>query len=175
MKITKLALFVLLGGLLAGCSTGVPVEMRAMMVGTEDIPPEWIIFKESTGEDWGGQLYNIAFAYGNESESPALEHQLIVYSDAAAATNGYEEYKSYIYVEDWSVPSEVNFSPMKPEDKVEYRCTDREIDHVMTKICFILQQHDQYVSALGLNMGGPLTFDVLNSILKSIDQKLNTN
>ncbi|MBI2332019.1 MAG: hypothetical protein HYU84_07670 [Chloroflexi bacterium] len=173
MRITKIALFVFLGVLLSSCSTSVPAEMRAMMVGTEDIPAEWIIFKESTGKDWGGQLYNIAFAYGNESESPALEQQLIVYADAAAALDGFEEYKGYMYVEGWSVPPEVNFSPITLEDKFEYKCMDQEIDHVLTKICFILQQHKNYVSALGVHMGDPVTFDVLNSVLKSIDEKLN--
>lgn len=173
MKNFKLAMFVWMGIFLVGCSTNIPLEMRAMMMDTEDVPSEWIIFNESTGKDWGGQLYNIAFAYGNESESPALEQQLIVYQDAAAASDGFDEYKAYIYAEDWSVSPEITFSPSTPEDKFESKCTDREIDHVMTKICFILQQHEEYVSALGVHMGGPVTFDVLNSVLESIDRKLN--
>ena len=175
MKIFRIILFVLAGIMIAGCSSGVPAEMRALMIGTEDIPAEWIIFKESTGKDWGGELYNVAFAYGNESESPALEHQLIVYSDAAAAVNGFEEYKGYIYAGDWSTPLEADFSPMAPKDKFEYKCTEREIDHVLTTICFVLQHHNNYVSALGVHLGGPLTFDVLNEILNSIDGKLNSN
>ncbi|MFN8433323.1 MAG: hypothetical protein U0V18_04855 [Anaerolineales bacterium] len=169
----KVWIGILLGVVLAGCSTNVPPEMRARMIDTENVPSEWIIFNESKGEDWGGQLYTVAFAYGNESESPALEQQLIVYSDESAAITGYDEFDKYIFVEEWTLNSEITFAPSTATDKFSAKCTDREIDHVMTKICFVLQQHANYVSALGVHMGGPITFDVLNSVLKSIDAKLN--
>ncbi len=174
MRTVKNVLLLLMGMVLAGCAKSVPPEMRAMMVGTEDIPQEWIIFKESTAEDWGGDLYNIAFAYGNESESPALEHQLIVYADAASASKGFEEYRAYIFESGWQKTDQVKFVPSSPNDLFEVQCTTQEIDHVMTNICFALQQHANYVSALGYQMGGPLTFEILDSILKSIDVKLNS-
>ena len=172
-NIYKVFVFVLLGVLLAGCSTNVPAEMRARMVDTNDIPQDWVIFKESASEDWGGELYNIAFAYGNESESPALEHQLIIYADAASAIAGFEEYQAYIFATGWEQTDQVPFRPASPDDLFEVRCSTQEIDHVMTDICFVLQQHENYVSALGYQMGGSLTFEVLDSILKTIDVKLN--
>ena len=173
MRKVQIGILILLGVVLAGCAKNVPPEMREKMMGEEDVPSDWIIFNEATGEDWGGQLYNIAFAYGNESESPALEQQLIVYSDEVAALAGYDEFSKYIFVEGWDVSPEITFSPSTATDMFEARCTDREIDHVMTKICFVLQQHSNYVSALGVHMGGPITFEVLNSVLKSLDAKLN--
>ena len=173
MKNIRIIFLVLTGLLLAGCSGNVPPEMRARMMGTEDIPAEWIIFKESTGKDWGGQLYTVAFAYGNESESPALEQQLIMYEDAASAVNGFDEFNAYIFSEEWTVSPEITFSPSASEDKFAAKCTEREIDHVLTKICFVLHQHKNKVSALGVHLGGPITFDVLNSILVSIDTKLD--
>lgn len=169
MKIFSLLVFAVL---LAGCSTGVPPEIRTLMVGTEDIPQEWIIFKESAGKDWGGELYNLAFAYGNDSTSPAVEQQLIVYGDEAAALKGFGEYSTYMFVDGWSHPAEATFAPSSPDDRFEYMCTDRELDHVMLKSCFILQQHGIYVSAVGVQMGDPLTFAVLDKILQAIDGKL---
>lgn len=172
MNRTKIVFLILVGFLLTGCSTNVPPEMRAKMMGTEDIPAEWIIFNESTGEDWGGQLYTVAFAYGNESESPALEQQLIVYEDSALASTGFDEFNAYIFAEEWSASPEITFSPTSSDDKFAAKCTEREIDHVLTKICFVLHQHEIYVSALGVHLGGPVTFDVLNSVLAAIDTKL---
>jgi len=172
MKNIRIIFLVLMGLVLAGCAGDVPPEMRAKMMGTEDIPAEWIIFNESTGEDWGGQLYTIAFAYGNESESPALEQQLIVYEDAVSAGNGFDEFNAYIFSEEWTAAPEITFSPSTSEDKFAAKCTEREIDHVLTKICFVLHQHENYVSALGVHLGGPVTFDVLNSVLAAIDTKL---
>lgn len=171
--IQKILVIFLLGVLLAGCSSGVPAEMRARMVDVGDIPQDWVIFKESKAKDWGGDLYNVAFAYGNESESPALEHQLIVYPDAVSAVKGYEEYRGYIFESLWEETEQVIFTPSNSTDLFEIRCTTQEIDHVMTGICFALQQHENYVSALGYQLGGSLTFDVLNLILMSIDLKLN--
>lgn len=175
MKITKKVLFVLLGLVLAGCSTSVPPEMRAIMMDTEDIPSEWIIFNESTGDEWGGEMYNIGFAYGNESTAAAIEQQLIVYPNVDAAVKGFGEYKAYIYTNEWATPAEADFSPMMPADLFEYRCTDQELDHVLLKNCLILQHHNNYVSAVGASLSGPLTFDALNAALKSIDEKLNSN
>jgi|GEM_PF-3492120 len=172
-SIYKVLVLFLLGVLLAGCSANVPAEMRARMVDTDDIPQDWVIFKESASEDWGGTLYNVAFAYGNESESPALEHQLIIYADAASAIAGYEEYRAYIFASGWNETDQVTFRPSSPEDLFEVRCSTQEIDHVMTDICFVLQQHENNVSALGYQMGGSLNFDVLDSILQTIDVKLN--
>lgn len=173
MKIVRIGILVLLGVVLAGCANNVPPELRMKMMDTEDVPSEWIIFNESTGEDWGGQLYTIAFAYGNESESPAFEQQLIVYSDESAAIAGYDEFANYFFVEEWKDNPEITFSPSTTTDKFAAKCTDREIDHVMTNICFALQQHGNYVSALGVHMGGPINFEVLNSVLASIDAKLS--
>jgi len=175
LSVLKISILFVLAILLAGCSTSVPVEMRALMVGTEDIPQEWIIFKESTSEDWGGELYNVAFAYGNEPYSPAVEHQLVVYFDKTAAIKGFEEYKGYIYSPEWMIPPEADFSPSAVEDLFEYKCTELEVDHVLVINCFILQQHGSYISALGVQMGDPLTFEVLNGILQSIDEKINGN
>lgn len=172
MKLTKIFSLLVLAVLFAGCSAGVPPEIRALMVGTEDVPQEWIIFNESTGEDWGGKLYNLGFAYGNESTAPALEHQLIVYVDEAAAVKGFEKYSGYMFVEGWEKPAEATFAPASPEDPFGYECTDRELDHVLMKNCFILQRHGIYVSAVGAQMGGPLTFAALDEALKAIDGKL---
>ena len=172
MRIAKIVLFIAMGILLAGCSTGIPAETRAMMMDSNDVPAEWIIANESTGRDWGGQLYNIAYAYGNESTAPAIEQQLIVYPGDAAAKEGFEEYKNYMFVDAWSVPPEADFSPSLSEDQFQFMCTDRELDHVMMKNCFILQQHGKYVSAVGVQMGEPLTFEVVNGILRKIDGKL---
>lgn len=172
MKAMKIFVLLVLAVLLAGCATGVPAEMRALMVGTGDIPQEWVIFKESTGKDWGGELYNLAFAYGNEPTDPALEQQLIVYADEAAALKGFEEYSAYMFVEDWERPAETTFAPASPADLFEYKCVTREIEHVMLTNCFVLQQRGNYLSALGAQMGGPLTFEVVDEVLKAIDAKL---
>ena len=172
MKAVKNVLFVLVGVLLAGCSTSVPPEMRAKMMGAEDIPQEWIITKESTAEDWGGELFNLAFAYGNESTDPALEHQLIVYTDEAAAGSGFDEYNAYIFVEEWQTPTETNFAPASAADRFAYKCVTREIEHVILTNCLALQQHGRYVSALGVQLGGPVTFEVVDQVLTAIDKKL---
>ena len=172
MKAVKIVLFVLVGVLLAGCSTSVPPEMRAKMMGTEDIPQEWIITKESTAEDWGGELFNLAFAYGNESTDPALEHQLIVYTDEAAAGSGFDEYNAYIFVEEWQTPVETNFAPSSAADRFAYKCVTREIEHVILTNCLALQQHGSYVSALGVQLGGPVTFEIVDQVLAAIDKKL---
>ncbi len=172
MKALKIVLFVLAGILLVGCSTNVPPEMRALMMGTEDIPQEWVIFKESTAEDWGGELFNVAFAYGNESTDPALEHQLIVYEDEAAANKGFEEYSNYMFVSEWQTPVEATFTPSTPDDLFEYKCVTREIEHVILTSCFVLQQHGIYFSALGVQMGGPVTFEIVDAALTAIDKKL---
>ncbi len=172
MKAVKIVLFVLVGILLAGCSTNVPPEMRALMMGTEDIPQEWLIFKESTAEDWGGELFNVAFAYGNESTDPALEHQLIVYADEAEAGSGFDEYNAYIFVEEWQTPVETNYAPASAADRFTYKCVIRDIEHVILTNCFALQQHGKYVSALGVQLGGPLTFEVVDQVLTAIDRKL---
>jgi hypothetical protein len=172
MKMVKIFSLIALAVLLAGCSTGVPAEMRALMVGTGDIPQGWVIFKESTGKDWGGQLYNQAFAYGNDPTSPALEQQLIVYADEAAAVKGFEEYSAYMFVEEWERPVETNFTPASPADLFEYKCVTREIEHVALTSCFILQQHGSYLSALGIQMGAPLTIEAVDEVLKAIDGKL---
>lgn len=172
MNAMKIVLFVLVGVLLTGCSTSVPPEMRALMMGTEDIPQEWIVFKESTAEDWGGELFHVAFAYGNESTDPAMEHQLIVYADEAAAGKGFDEYNGYIFVEEWQTPPESSFAPTSAADRFAYKCVTREIEHVMLTSCFALQQHGRYVSALGVQLGGPLTFEVVDQVLTAIDKKL---
>ena len=172
MKAVKIVLFVLISVLLAGCSTSVPPEMRALMMGTEDIPQEWIVFKESTAEDWGGELFHVAFAYGNESTDPALEHQLIVYVDEAEAKAGFEEYSNYMFVPEWQTPVEATFAPVTPADLFAYKCVTREIEHVMLTNCFVLQQHSNYVSALGVQMGGPVTFETVDAVLKAVDVKL---
>lgn len=172
MKLMKLFSILMLAVLLASCSTGVPPEMRELMMGTEDIPQEWVIFKEGTAKDWGGTLYNVAFAYGNESTDPALEHQLIVYVDETAAEKGFEEYSAYMFVEEWTRPSESKFIPTSSGDRFEYKCVTREIEHVMLTNCFALQKHGSYVSALGVQLGGPLTFEVVDEVLKAIDGKL---
>jgi hypothetical protein len=175
MKNKKIGVLVLFGLLLAGCATHVPDEMRAVMLGQEDIPSSWIIFNESTGEEWGGDMYNIGFAYGNESTAAAIEQQLIVYADADAAVKGFGEYKDYIYTDKWSTPAEADFSPMTSSDLYEFKCADQELDHVLLKNCLVLQQHDNYVSAVGASVSGPLTFEALNAALKSIDKKMNGN
>lgn len=172
MKAVKIVLFVLVGALLAGCSTSVPPEMRALMMGTEDVPQEWIVFKESTAKDWGGELFHVAFAYGNESTDPALEHQLIVYENDAQAKAGFEEYRNYMFVPEWHPPVEATFVPATPADLFEYKCVTREIEHVMLTNCFVLQQHGNYVSALGVQMGGPVTFETVDVVLKAVDGKL---
>ncbi len=169
-----MVLFMLMGILLAGCSTSVPPEMRALMMGAEDIPQEWLVFKESTAEDWGGKLFHVAFAYGNKSTDPALEHQLIVYENEAAAGKGFEEYSNYMFVSEWQTPVEATFTPSTPDDQFEYKCVTREIEHVMLTSCFILQQHGSYISALGVQMGGPVTFEVVDSVLTAIDEKLTS-
>lgn len=168
----KMILIVLLGVLAAGCSTGVPSAMRAMMMDAEDIPQEWVIFKESKAEDWGGELFNVAFAYGNEPTDPGLEHQLIVYTDEAVAVQGFEEYNAYIFVEEWQTPAETTFAPSSDTDRFEYKCVTREVKYVMVTNCFALQQHGIYVSALGVQLGGPLTLDVVDQVLTAIDGKL---
>ena len=170
--VTKIILFMLLGILLTGCSASVPPEMRALMVGEADIPREWIIFKQSTATDWGGELYNVAFAYGNDPTDPALEQQLIVYTDETAAKAGFEEYSDYMFVPEWQTPAEATFAPAAPADLFAYKCVTREIEHVMLTNCFILQQHGVYVSALGVQMGGPVTFESVDAVLKAIDEKL---
>lgn len=172
MKNVKTILFVILGMLLASCSTSVPPEMRALMIGNEDIPQEWIVFKESTAKDWGGTLFHVAFAYGNESTDPALEHQLIVYETEAKAKAGFEEYSNYMFVIEWQTPVEATFTPSTPADLFEYKCVTREIEHVMLTSCFAIQQHGNYISALGVQMGGPVTFEVIDAALKAIDGKL---
>ena len=172
MRMMKVFSLLVMAVLIAGCSTGVPPEMRALMMGTEDVPQEWVIFKESSGKDWGGDLYNLAFAYGNDPTSPALEQQLIVYADEAAAEKGFGEYTAYMFVEEWVRPVETNFTPASPADLFEYKCVTREIEHVMLTNCFVLQQHGRYVSALGVQMGDPLTFEFVDKVLKSIDGKL---
>ena len=172
MRNLRLVLVILIGVLLAGCSTSVPPEMRAMMMGTEDIPQEWVVFKESTANDWGGQLFHVAFAYGNESTDPALEHQLIVYENEAAAKAGFEEYSNYMFVAEWQTPVEATFTPSTSADLFDYKCVTREIEHVMLTSCFILQQHANYISALGVQMGGPVTFEAIDAALTAIDNKL---
>ncbi len=157
---------------LAGCSTDVPSEMRELMMGTEDIPQEWVIFKQGTAKDWGGTIYNVAFAYGNESTDPALEHQLIVYADEAAAEKGFEEYNAYMFVEEWTRPAESKFAPSSSADRFEYKCVTREIEHVMLTNCFALHLRGYYVSALGVQLGGPVTFEAVDEVLKAIDGKL---
>ena len=161
MKSVKIILFVLIGVLLAGCYERPTGNAR-------------IIFKESTAEDWGGELYNVAFAYGNESTDPALEHQLIVYTDEAAAKAGFEEYSAYIFVQEWQPPAEATFTPSTVDDLFAYKCVTREIEHVMLTNCLVLQQHGIYVSALGVQMGGPVTFETVDAVLKAIDGKLAT-
>lgn len=175
MKTKKLTFVILFGLVLAGCTSNVPADMRLMMMDQEDIPSEWIIFNESTGEEWGGEVYNIGFAYGNESTSAAIEQQLIVYSDATAAVKGFGEYTGYMYTAGWSTPVEANFAPMTAGDLYEFKCADQELDHTVLKNCLVLQQHDNYVSAVGASVSGPLTFEALNSALKAIDAKLNGN
>lgn len=172
MKWMKVLSLLVAAVLVSGCSTGVPPEMRGLMMGTEDIPQEWVIFKEGTAKDWGGTVYNVAFAYGNEPTDPALEHQLIVYADETAAAKGFEEYTAYMFVEEWKQPAETQFTPSSSADGFEYKCVTREIEHVMLTNCFALQLHGLYVSALGVQMGGPVTFEAVDEALKAIDGKL---
>ena len=159
--------------LLAGCGNSVPDEIRYKMMGSDDVPSDWVIFNEDSGEDWGGQMYNVHFGYGSEPEDPAVEHQLIIYTDSAEAIAGFEEYRDFIYVEGWSKPAEADFVPASPDDKLEYQCAELKINSEMTYNCFVLQQHENYVSAIGARLGKSITFDVLNSTLRSIDAKLN--
>jgi hypothetical protein len=172
MKILKRA-FLVLCFLLDACAPSIPSYVRDLMITTNDVPSGWAHQGENITDEWGGTKYTIGFGYGNDVTDPAIGHQLIVYSDKPSAIKGYEEYKNWIFTEIWVKPNEASFKPSNPGDIFEYRCDSLIINGEPLMDCLILQQHGSYVSAIDVRLGVPLTFDSLNSILKSIDEKMN--
>jgi hypothetical protein len=169
---TKSALIILVLVLLQGCKPEFPPSIKTKMLEPKDFPKGWLVFRETSGLEWGGKSYNIGFDYGTKLEDPGIGHGLIVYPDGKSAVSGFEEYKS-IFTQIWKEPIEADFTPMMPEDLIEYKCVKSLTNGKLVQDCLVIQQHGNFISAIDATIGEPITFDVLNSILKSIDEKLN--
>lgn len=155
------------------CAPSPNPSISHMILSSNEAPSGWIRFGEAESIEWGGESYSVSFAYGDNLHSPQIGHSIILYSSESEAIDGYSEYKNWIFTDIWKTPSESDFTPINLHDQFEYKCKEVRINGMKRMDCLILQQHNNLVSVLDIRMGEPLTFDEVNSILKSIDQNLN--
>ena len=174
MKTIKLLHLAQLIFLITSCIPSIPPDVQSLMVTSNNIPTGWVNTGENFDEKWGGTVYIVGFDYGKDVLSSGITHGVIEYTDKQSAIAGYEEYKKAIYRDFWFTPTEIEFTPSESNDLYTYKCVDSvKVNDTYVFDCLALQQHDNYVSAVQMRMGNPLTLEALSSILETIDHNFN--